>query len=108
MKAADRKKAAVTKPGSSWGSRIVPDNTKKYELPTKVKPKVKEETKTKAKQASKLGTLKKEELFVKEKNPGIPSHKVAKKPEKAIVEGQENIQGNKPKVAAKGATNVVV
>jgi len=40
IKAADRKKAAATKPGSAFGSRIVPDTIKKYELPAKAKPKV--------------------------------------------------------------------
>ena len=45
VSAAEKKKAAATKPGSEWGSRVVPDKAKHYELPQKVKPKVKEETK---------------------------------------------------------------
>ena len=63
-----------------WGSRIVPDNSKKYELPEKLRPKLKEETKKKMAEKSKLGVLKKEEEHIKEKNPPIPSHKVVKKP----------------------------
>ena len=67
------------KPGSAWGSRNVPE-VRKYELDPKLKPKVKEETKKAVKQQSKLASIKKEEVFVKEKNPSIPSHKVVKKP----------------------------
>ena len=36
---------ASAPPGSAWGSRIVPSNKRKYEMPEKIKPKVKEETK---------------------------------------------------------------
>jgi len=58
----------------------VNDNKKKYEPPTKCKPKIKEETKKAARQASRIGSIKKEEAHNKEKNPPIPSHKVVKKP----------------------------
>lgn len=41
-------------------------------------------------------------MFVKEKNPGIPSHKVVKKPATApTTDGQENASANKPKLANK-------
>jgi len=53
---------------------------RKYELPTKLKPKIKEETKIALKEKSKIAGVKKEEEFKKEKNPSIPSHKVIKKP----------------------------
>lgn len=53
---------------------------KKYELPTKFKPKIKEETKAALKEKSRITGVKKEEEFKKEKNPSIPSHKVVKKP----------------------------
>ena len=95
MSAAARAKANATKPGSAWGSRNVPD-VKKYELPSKVKPKVKEETKKKLAEGSKLGKIKKEEEHKKEKNPPIPSHKIVKKPVTGeAVEGQENTAVNK-------------
>lgn len=77
-KAAQRATEKV-KAGSAWGSRNVPE-VKKYELDPKFKPKVKEETKKATKQKSKLATIKKEEVHIKEKNPAIPSHKVVKKP----------------------------
>lgn len=38
---------------------------------------------------------------MKEKNPGIPSHKVVKKPAPVPIEGQENASANKPKLANK-------
>ena len=79
MNARERKAAAATKPGSAWGSRIVPDKKPEYQLPEGIKPKIKEEQKQTLKQPSKLGKLKKEELFVKEKHPPIPPHKVSKK-----------------------------
>ena len=77
-KAAQRATEKV-KAGSAWGSRNVPE-VKKYELDTKFKPKLKEDTKKAAKQKSKLATIKKEEAYIKEKNPAIPSHKVVKPP----------------------------
>ena len=46
-KAAERA-ASKVKPGTAWGSCNVP-TTRKYELPDKMKPKVKEETKKAAK-----------------------------------------------------------
>lgn len=107
-KAAERA-ANKVKPGSVWGSRNVPE-VRKYELDSKFKPKVKEETKKAAKAPSKLAAIKKEEIFVKEKNPGIPSHKVAKKPVAATdaqaVEGQENTTANKPAPKVPGNTVV--
>ena len=76
----------------------MPD-VKKYELPDKVKPKVKEETKKKLAEGSKLGKIKKEEAHNKEKNPPVPSHKTVKKPatkvEGEAVEGQENTAVNR-------------
>ena len=55
--AAERKKsaAAAAPAGSAWGSRVVPNAKKSYELPAKAKPKVKEETKKAMKQGSRLG-----------------------------------------------------
>ena len=108
VSAAEKKKAAATKPGSAWGSRVVPDKSKHYELPQKVKPKVKEETKKALSQKSRLGVLKKEEAYLKEKNPPIVSHKVAKKPPTAGGKDQENSSANKPKGASKSGTGVVV
>ena len=52
--------------------------------------------------------LKKEEAYVKEKNPPIVSHKVAKKPPTAEGKGQENSSANKPKGTSKSGTGVVV
>ena len=97
------------KPGTVWGSRNVPE-VKKYELVTKFKPKVKEETKKASKEKSKLGVLKKEEAYIKEKNPAIPSHKIVKKPQVLPGEedGQENTAANKPKPAPKPTGNTVV
>ena len=86
----------------------MPDKAKHYELPQKVKPKVKEETKKALSQKSRLGVLKKEEAYVKEKNPPIVSHKVAKKPPTADGKGQENSSANKPREASQGGTGVVV
>ena len=86
------------KPGSAWGSRNVPE-VKKYELPDKVKPKIKEETKKKLAEGSKLGKIKKEEAHIKEKNPSVPSHTVKKSAPKPVdgeaAEGQENTAVNR-------------
>ena len=109
-KAAERAGKAAAKAGSAWGSRNVP-SVRKYELPDKLKPKVKEETKKKAKEPSKLATIKKEEEHKKEKNPSIPSHVVVKKPPAPIQDDQENNQtNNKPKrpASANKPSNVSV
>ena len=106
MKAAERAKAQALPPGTAWGSRIVPDKLRKYDLPDKLKHTVKEETKVALKQPSKLGKLKKEEAYVKDKNPPIPPHKVAKKPATGV-DGQENSAQNKTKPSTK-LNNVVV
>ena len=77
-------------------------------MPDEVKPKLKEETKKALRKKSKIGQLKKEEVFIKEKNPEIPSHKVAKKTSPPLgKDGQENTADNKP-TAPKKPDNVSI
>jgi len=100
-----RKKAIpVVKPGAAFGSRVVPDQKKKYELPAKAKPKVVEEAKGK-RQPSKIATISKEPVYEKKKDPGIPSHKVVKQPPKPATDADGNPIPDK-KLPAKG--NAVV
>jgi len=100
-KAAERAKTAALPPGSAWGSRNVPPPKPKYEMPDTLKPKLKEETKKALRKKSKIGSIKKEEPYIKEKNPEIPSHKVVKKLAPSGKDGQENTADNKAKAPKK-------
>lgn len=73
------KKREYAPPGTAWGSCNLPAPKKKYEVPSDAKPKLKEASKTAQAQGSRLGVLKKEEAFVKHKNPPVPTHKITKK-----------------------------